>query len=99
MRQVCIDDPDIGRRNPVKDIAHSGGVKRRRRLKKVFEVELLHGKRLGWTAELSRSARLVFGHGDGGELRSAARKKGVCAGGRKRPWRPTARCAPTLINM
>jgi hypothetical protein len=22
----------------------------------------LHGKRLGWTAELSRSARLVFGH-------------------------------------
>jgi len=30
VRQVCIDDPDIGRRDPVKDIAHSGVVKRRR---------------------------------------------------------------------
>ena len=29
-RRLSIFNPDIGRRNPVKDVAHSGGVNRRR---------------------------------------------------------------------
>src|SRR6266478_1035514 len=24
--RLCVDDPDVGQRNPVEDIAHSGGV-------------------------------------------------------------------------
>ena len=49
-------------------VAHFGAVKRRRRLKKVFEVELLHGifKRLDRTAELSPGARLRVGRLESG---------------------------------
>jgi hypothetical protein len=77
VRQVCIDDPDIGRRNP-RDVAHSGGVKRRRRIKRYFKSSFCRASVLVGQRNLTAARALCSDMGIEASC-GALRGKGVCA--------------------
>ena len=76
--RLCIDDPDIGWRNPVKHIAHSGGVKRRRRLKRYLKSSFCTASALVGRRNLAAARALCSDTGMEASC-GALREKGGCA--------------------